>query len=542
METWRTYMDKDKPVFSEDLKTQELELTKNEQLIDFQKIRKKKEKDIHRPDFHFCRPDGYLNDPNGLCFWEGKWHLFYQALGPNIIHWGHAISDDIVYWRDLPYAIYPKASPFCFSGGTCVDHENHRVIAAFYGYTGYDLDTGYKCGIVIATSSDPLLLNWTQVNDGNPVIPDRDAPCWVPPDTPPVKDQKPYQVFDAYIWKENGTYYLLTGGYTPDPITKRRFRQVYMFRTQDDTLCNWEFVKPFLRNDIFKEVGDDGACPHFVPIGENRYLFAHYSHRGVPKYLIGIYDTVNLEFTPFSGGRFTSGYQNLVAPSAFSCPDKSVAVIFNCQEQHNHDGWSGIMTLPRRLTLGGQWQDELYQEPFADLAVLHDQHIEYSDLQLKDNELFVLPEVSGKAYEFDININCSEMPQTFEIEVLRSPNGEETTKISIFKAKGGMYAILPFTSDSVIMLDASHSSSDSQTIPLPPEVAPLVKDNTDDLKLKIFVDKSIVEVFVNGKQCVCQRAYPMREDSTSIALRSRSGDCIVERVDFWTMKSIYSLD
>lgn len=539
MEKWRTCTDVDKPIYSEDPKLQELELSQSEQLIDFKKFRKVLANDIHRPSFHFSRPEGFLNDPNGLCFWEGKWHLFYQANGPKILHWGHAVSDDMIYWRDLPYAIYPKAAPYCFSGGTCVDNENHRVIAAFYGYTGYDLENGYKCGIVIATSSDPLLLNWTQVNNGAPVITDCDAPCWTPPDSPPVKDQKPYQVFDSYIWKENGTYYLLTGGYTPHPITKRRFRQVYMFRTQDDTLCNWEFVKPFLENDIFKEVGDDGACPYFVPLGDGKRLFTHFSHRGAPKYLVGDYDAEALEFKPFSGGRFTSGYQNLVAPSAFPCPDKSAAIIFNSLEQHTHDGWYGIMTLPRRLTLGGKWQDELYQEPFADLSVLHDQHVELSDIHLKNNELYILHEAKGKAFELDVNINCTEIPQTLELEVLRSPDGAETTKISVFKYKGGMYAILPYSTDSVIMLDANHSSEDTDTTPLPPEIAPLVMESTEDLRLKVFVDKSIVEVFVNDKQCVCQRAYPIREDSEGITLRSRGGEAVIEKIDFWTMRSIY---
>ena len=81
--------------------------------------RKAMEDDPHRPLYHFVSPENTLNDPNGLCFWQGRWHLFYQGYPPEDPrpHWGHAISDDLVHWRDLPYAIYPDPEECCFSGG-----------------------------------------------------------------------------------------------------------------------------------------------------------------------------------------------------------------------------------------------------------------------------------------------------------------------------------------------------------------------------------------------------------------------------------------
>lgn len=545
MENWRSLRDDEKPVFSEMLEEQERELSENEQLRDYKRLRLGLKGDPHRPIYHFTRPDGYLNDPNGLCFWEGRWHLFYQAGDPGCIHWGHAVSDDMIYWRDLPYAIFPKVEPFCFSGGTCIDEENHRVIAAYYGYTGYtgfNSDDGYKCGIVIATSSDPLLLNWTKVNDGQPVIPDRDAPCWTQPDAPPVKDQKPYQVFDSYIWKEDGVYYLLTAGYTPDPVTGRRFRQTHLLRCTDDDLINWEFVKHFLDNDRFREPGDDGACPYFVPIADGKRALFHFSHRGVPKYLIGEYDKSENDFRPFIGGRFTSGYGVMVAPSAFPCPDKSVAAIFNMAEQYQPSGWYGTMTLPRRMTLGGVWGDELCQTPFADLSVLHKDHKEFCDIALESGKRVTLEGAVGNAFELSLTLNSENIPQTFEIDVLRSPDGEETTKLTFFKYRGGMYAILPYTTDSIVSLDAGHSSVDTKFYPTPPEVAPVVMQGDEDLNIRIFVDKSIVEVFVNDKQCLNVRAYPIREDSTGITLLAKGADVTVTKLDFWEMDTIYTYE
>ncbi|MBE6708947.1 MAG: glycoside hydrolase family 32 protein [Ruminococcaceae bacterium] len=544
MEKWRRYRDGEMPVFSVIPEKQEAELLENEQLCDFGRLRCELKDDPHRPIYHFVRPDGSLNDPNGLCFWEGRWHLFYQALDP-CIHWGHAVSDDMVYWRDLPYAIAPSIENHCFSGGTCVDTENHRVIAAYYGYTGYtgfNTDDGYRCGVVIATSSDPLLLNWTKVNDGNPVIPDRDAPCWTAPDAPPVKDQKPYQVFDSYIWKEDGVYYLLTGGYTPDPVTGRRFRQMHLFKCTDDGLTSWEFVKHFLEHDRFRDMGDDGACPYFVPIGDDKRALLHFSHRCVPKYLIGEYNKESHDFVPFSGGRFTSGYEVMVAPSAFPCPDNSIAVIFNMMEQLPHNGWNGIMTLPRRMALGGHWNDELCQTPFGDMSVLHKDHREMSCISLTEGKKLSLDGICGNAFEMKLSLKYENIPQTLEIEVLCSPDGEETTKITFFRHMGGMYAILPYSTDSVIMLDATRSSLDPRFTPLPPETSSVVMQEGDDLNIRIFVDKSIVEVFVNDRHCVNMRAYPTRTDSNGVALLARGTDGVVDKLDFWEMRSIYSCE
>ena len=101
----------------------------------------------HRPAYHYVNPESTLNDPNGLCFWQGRWHLFYQAYPPedDRQHWGHAVSDDLVHWRDLPYAIYPSPEDKCFSGSTLV--EDDRVIAIYHGV---------GAGNMVATSSDPL--------------------------------------------------------------------------------------------------------------------------------------------------------------------------------------------------------------------------------------------------------------------------------------------------------------------------------------------------------------------------------------------------
>ena len=89
--------------FAETLAVQETQLAENPLLRRMKASRNAMEGDRHRPVYHYVNPENTLNAPNGLCFWQGRWHLFYQGYPPEDPrqHWGHAVSDDLIHWRDL---------------------------------------------------------------------------------------------------------------------------------------------------------------------------------------------------------------------------------------------------------------------------------------------------------------------------------------------------------------------------------------------------------------------------------------------------------
>ena len=216
-------------------------LESDDDLAEFRQTRERLADDPHRPLYHFSPPGSRMNDPNGLCVWQGRYHMFYQYVpaGQERVHWGHTVSDDLVRWRDLPIALYPDREKDCYSGQTLVEAD--RVIAIYHGT---------QAGNAIATSSDPLLLNWKK-HPGNPVIP------IVPVDENGV----PYRVFDPCIWREDDGYYSLSGVYWHGGRRIDCRGVAHVFRSPD--LTHWEHVGPLIEAGLDTEPGEDYAVPNF---------------------------------------------------------------------------------------------------------------------------------------------------------------------------------------------------------------------------------------------------------------------------------------
>ncbi|VGO22689.1 glycoside hydrolase family 32 protein [Pontiella sulfatireligans] len=501
--------------FADTLEEQEKQLADNPLLERFKKSRAKLLQDPHHPIYHFTSPEHNLNDPNGLSFWNGKWHMFYQGYPPEYPrqHWGHAISEDLVHWRDLPYAIYPGPERACFSGTVYVEED--RAIAMYHGT---------EVGTMVATSSDPLLLNWDKVT-GQAVIP-------YPKEGEPELE---FNIFDPCIWKKGDWYYALTAG----PKGGTQFRSMYLHRSKD--LAKWEHLHEFLENDRYGLQGDDGACPYFWPIGD-KHIMLHFSHMSGGKYMLGNYDTERDKFVVDGGGDFNFGSSipcGLHAPSAYPDGKGGVVTIFNVNEGIPKNGWNRMMSLPRTLTLRKEgFFNQLNIEPAGDVESLRGEHVQVGSMDLPANEEVVLPTVKGNAMEIIAEI-APQKDQTIELNILRSSGGEEVTRIKCFRDRGyrilgGKYAV-----PAVVSLDASRSTTAGNVKIRTPETAQVELGKNEPLKLRIFIDRSIVEVFINERQCLTARVYPKRGDSVGVSLRAIGKKAKLKKLDAWQMKSIY---
>jgi beta-fructofuranosidase len=524
------------------LAEQEAQLKKDPLMIRFAESRAKQAADRYRPLYHFVSPESRLNDPNGLSYWNGNWHLFYQAYPPEDTrqHWGHAVSKDLVQWRDLPYAIYPSPERAVYSGAAWV--EKDRVVAMYHG-------TGV--GNMIATSSDPLLLNWDKQTQ--PAIPSKSTTGFA----------QSYSVFDPTIWKENGIYYSLSAGKTEAKTSGKYFGTASLFRSKD--LQHWEYMHEFVQGDRFTRIGDDFACPYFLPLGD-KYIMPFYSHMSGGQYLIGNYDSTKHVFIPSNHGRFNfgaSGPGGVHAPSATTDGKGNVVIMFNMNPGKPTGEWNQIMSLPRLLTLSGQ--DEVLQQPMGDLESLRYNHRVVKPMKLQANKETVLPGISGNAMEIIAKIDPGKA-NVIELNILRSPGKEEYTRITLYPGRGLSNGLLykaeegtafmpfdllplvtggarqprpPFTRASIISLDNANSSSLPDAQSRPPEVAPFLLAQDEPITLRIFIDRSVVEVFVNDKQCVALRVYPGRNDSQGVSIKAIGQDASLLSLDAWQMKSIY---
>ena len=397
---------------------------------------------------------------------------------------------------------------------------------------------------MVAISSDPLLLNWEKVT-GQAVIPEwRAGP-------PPL----PNRIFDPAIFKEGDTYYTLTAGQTADGPGGKSVRAVYLHRSSN--LEDWQYIHQFLEDDRYGMVGDDGACPYFWPIGKNdeKHMLIHYSHTSGGKWMLGDFDKERLKFKVTDGGEFNhgaSGPGGVHAPSVFPDGKGGLITIFNMNPGYPSKGWNQLMSLPRRITLApdDRW-DPIRQEPAGDYASLRGKHDSVKKVKLPANEDIVLKPISGNTMELQAEID-PKSAQTIELELLRSPGGEEKTRIIIQPEKGysprtyglddmrARRAAREVMYDTVVTLDNTRSSILPGAQSRPPEVDSFKRGKRETLKLHIFIDRSVVEVFVNGKACVAARVYPGREDSVGVAIRAQGSDAILNSLDAWQMGTIYN--
>ncbi|RZK90828.1 MAG: fructan beta-fructosidase, partial [Pedobacter sp.] len=261
------------------------------------------------------------------------------------------------------------------------------------------------------------------------------------------------------------------------------------------------------------------------------------------KYLIGDYDQKRDKFVVTDGGNFNHGPVSnggVHAPSAYPDGKGGVVVIFNMNSGKPNGGnsFTEMMSLPRLLTLDSR--GKLSQQPVGDLASLRTDKVEQQNVVLPANKEVVFNKIQGDAMEINLEIDLKKSP-SFELNVLRSPDKEEYTRIIFYKDGGYPDREYPGKPEraSAIAIDNSNSSILANVRPRITETGDVWLEKNETVKLRIFIDKSIVEVFANDKQCLSVRTYPGRDDSKGVSITAKGNEALLKSIQAWQMKSIY---
>jgi beta-fructofuranosidase len=495
------------------------EIEKVEKLIGAaNELRDRLQNDPQRPKYHFMPPWAWINDPNGPIFWKGRYHLFYQ-FNPNagtwgLMHWGHASSKDLVHWTHHPIALRPTPGgpdrDGIFSGGAVI---NNGVPTLIYH--------GVPDGTCIATSEEDDLIHWKKCPQ-NPVIP------------VPKADQKvEYGVYDPCAWKQGDTWYALTGwGRNFARPNAPEGDTAFLFKSPD--LVHWEYVHPFYQSDRrWTDADEDCAVPDFFPLGQKWALFFA-SHKRGCQYYLGRYE--NDHFYPEQHARLNWSGGQVIAPITMQ-DDRGRRILFTwinearLEPSHRVGGWAGLMGLPRELTLPN---DNLLRiEPVPEIESLRFNGRQRSEFTLEGNAEVDVGEMRGDCMELQLEMSPINAQQV-GLLVRCSPDGTEQAAISYDGAT------------KTLRVDGSKASLIAEEPPLVPilppderkirtQSAPLILADGEPLKLRVFLDRSVVEVFVNGRQAVAQRIYPSRPDSLGTRVFSRGGRARVTRLQAWDM-------
>lgn len=517
-------------------------LPDNEEVKEFTDNRKKKIGQRYIPTYHFSSPGEYLNDPNGYIYYKGVYHLFYQFIPETnrCNGWGHAVSVDRFHWLDLPMALRPTDEEYVFSGNTMVDGD--RVVACYPGEHPNRKGTA----VYLAESTDDLLINWSKLPQ-SPVYStyNEDGSC------------NSYVAFDPYMWKQNGRYYIVSADGGALPLDQENpnwwnYRKPQLFTSED--LITWKYLHPILEDDRFSALGDDGACPYLLPAGNGKHVLFHFSHMSGGMYVVGTLDETAMKFHAEDGGAFNRNgfYSGIHAPSAYADPDGTMHLIFNINYGKRDLLNNQIMSLPLQYKLLAD--NTLCVEPDGAYQALRYDHVHMETHVIPANKEIVLENISGDALELEITADVAEKSQSsdvfmpsnllpmLEIRVLRSPDAEEYTAIRFFRNRSknnwDKFRTLPGWIDaanSVVEVDTSHSTLAADVAVHPTESQEYYLGPDEPVKLHIFVDKSIVEVFAGDKKYMAVRTYPTREDSIGVSILSR-GVAAEIACDAWKMK------
>ena len=468
--------------------------------------------DNDRPTYHYLPPEGLLWDPCAAIFLKGRYHLFFlhsswAKSGPQrrtdgymYKSWAHISSVDLVHWDQHANAINRAQT-----GNIFLFHGTPTII-----YPHPD-GGGASC---IATNPEGDLMRW-QDRPSDPVL------------RHPVQGPGLYpDNNDVTAWQQGERCYALTG--TRDPTGGGDTQS--LFRSRD--LREWEFVHRFYESERrWTDSKDDCSCPDFFELGST-WMLLHFCHQqpSGSRYYLGRYE--NDRFLPEAFDRINWPGGNTHA-SRTMLDEKGRRILFaNLNEGRNQAaceaaGWSGIMSLPVLISLGPDGNTIRYQ-PAPELQVLRRDLQQRQNITIETDTELALPEIRGDSMELELEMR-PKGASDFGLKVRCAPDSSEETVVSLSSQSQTIAIDYRKTS---LRDDLNYQPEHSV------QIAPLNFKQGDVVKLRVFLDHSVLEVFADDRRYLSQRIFPAHPHAQNVKLYSCGAPTLFRSLRAWQMGSI----
>lgn len=467
------------------------------------RVRRAELNDIIRPTWHLSIAEGIGMpfDPNGAIFKDGVYHLWYLYQAEAGHHWQHLSSIDLFHWRwhsnDLQHHI-GDTDKGIFSGNAFLAKDG-KVVIAYHG-----LGTGGNC---IAFSSDKELNNWEK-SKANPIV----KPGW-----------------DPHMWFDGNNYYQISGG---EPVSRKPTPPVLF--SGKSYLKPLEKIGEFMTHNLPDvDYFEDISCPDFFKIGD-KWVLVCISHSRGARYYIGTWN--GKQFNPESHYRMNWPGGTVFAPETL-IDDKGRRIFWAWVLDRQSGVSSGTMTMPRVLTLSKD-KLSLNINPPKEVESLRYNAVQEKPFTLLANQKINLPNISGNSLELEVTINPGKAKR-FGINVFCSNDGRELTPIVIDTEQKLLQIDMRKSGinkpdyKEFAMAFASPDPNNNPNIEV--ESAPFSLTTGEKIKLRIFLDKSMLEVFANGRQCITQVVYPTLKDAINIQVFTEDAPIKVESLKAWKL-------
>ena len=455
-------------------------------------IRKHREtllNDKFRPGYHFVVSEGYAApfDPNGAIFWKGKYHLFYifqdSRTGEKSDHWGHVSSIDLMHWRHHPTTLIEG-----MYSGNCFINE-HGIPTMCY----HQVNSGNS----LAVALDDDLDGWRKLST-NPITPNT-----VEGD----QYHNKYRSWDPFGWFDGEHYYSIFGGEHPAVAKSKHLDGP------------WEYTGDLFAHGLEGvSINEDVSCAELFRLG-NKDVLLCISHRLGCRYYVGKWK--NDQFYPEYHSRMSWIDNMFFAPESLT--DSSGRRImwawildYRDFSDRAKDQWSGTLSLPRVLNLNKNGSLDI--DVAAEVEKLRYQSFSLPPFVVQADSDARIDGTFGNSFELIIEFDVSDA-QELGVKVCVSEDESEYTIISY--------------DQNAELLKVDTTNSGPEKSPKSIESAPLVLSKGEKLILRVFVDKSVIEIFANSRQAIARRIFPEKTDSTGVKVFTKGSNVEVTKFKSW---------